>query len=655
MIGVSYSAMGMLAIAIHCIINRDILFSKKQNDTTKNMQYYRRFLWGILAYYVTDTLWGVLDGMGLVEALRADTVVYYIAMSVAVVLWCDYLVAYLEQNNRFGKALRYFGRAFITFEILALVVNFFNHCFFWFDEGGNYHAGPVRYIALYVQVGMFAVATIQAAFVTLRTQGKQKRRHLAISMFSASMILAIVAQIFYPMLPIYSIGYLIGACFLHIFVEEDEKAEQVENIQKQMDIISSMAGIFFCSYYVDMRDRTFIEIDNKIPENDNFIGKSGDAVTTLDKVCKVLVRSQYFKEMQEFTNLDTLNERLDKSKYYISSQFESLHLGWAEGYLVASDRDEDGNLKHVIWAIRTINDEKQKEEKLLYNSYIDELTGLYNRKMYSEDTTENVEKFMKDDLIYVAMDINGLKVVNDTLGHAAGDELIKGAAKCMKEAMGTYGRIYRTGGDEFVAMLNANKAELMLIKERLDEITSSFKGEFIESISISCGYVIKKDNPSLSMEDIEKLADKNMYLAKKAHYSANGVDRRAIQQNAYKALCALYSKILMINLTQDKYRIISMDDSEQSVDKGFAEGIFDWLENFAQSGQVHEDDRGLYLAKTNRDFLINYFKQDKSSLSFTYRRMMNGEYKAAEMEMIPADDYTDDNQSLYLYVKEIDK
>lgn len=652
MIGVSYSVMGILAIVIHLIINRDMLFLGKQDShVLHDMRRYQKFLWGVGVYYVTDTLWGILDGLGMVHILKIDTFVYYLAMSMAVVLWCDYVVDYLHQDNTFGKILKHFGRIFVAFEVGALIINIFTPIFFWFDEQGEYHAEEIRYLALYIQVVMFLASTIQAVFVTLRTTGVQKRRHLAICLFGLSMIIAIIAQIFYPLLPIYSIGYLVGTCFLHVFVEEDEKDEYFNNMQKQMDIISAMAGIHFCSYYVDMKTKTFIEIDNKIPENVELIGKSGDAVEILDKMCKYLVLPEYRTEMQEYTNLKTLDERLSGQNYYVSMQFKSVHLGWAEGYFIASDRDEDGKLNHVIWAIRTINDEKQKEEKLLYNSYIDELTGLYNRKMYAEDRKENNDCFMRDDFVYVSMDVNGLKVINDTKGHAAGDELIKGAASCMKKVMGKFGRIYRTGGDEFIALLNASGQQVEQIKKDFEEETANFTGQFVETISVSCGYVILQENQLLSFTEIEKLADEKMYQAKRLHYTANGVDRRSQQRNAYKALCAIYTKILIINLTEDTYSVICMDEDERSEDKGFSEGIFDWLINFATSDQVHPEDQEMYLAKTNKEFLTSYFKKGENSLSISYRRRTDGEFKLSEMEMIPTEDYSDENQSLYLYVK----
>ena len=67
---------------------------------------------------------------------------------------------------------------------------------------------------------------------------------------------------------------------------------------------------------------------------------------------------------------------------------------------------------------------------------------------YEEDILEYSAAPLSENFVYASIDVNGLKIVNDEIGHAAGDELIKGAADCMTKAFGSYGKVYRTGGDE---------------------------------------------------------------------------------------------------------------------------------------------------------------------------------------------------------------
>ena len=141
---------------------------------------------------------------------------------------------------------------------------------------------------------------------------------------------------------------------------------------------------------------------------------------------------------------------------------------------------------------------------------IDELTGIS----------------LASEFVYAALDVNGLKGVNDTLGHNAGDELIHGAAECMKQCFGSYGKVYRIGGDEFVSIIFVDESELKKIREDFDEVISHWSGAMVNKISISCGYVYSREKNWESFEEIASEADIRMYEAKEKYYSVEGRDRR---------------------------------------------------------------------------------------------------------------------------------
>jgi len=114
----------------------------------------------------------------------------------------------------------------------------------------------------------------------------------------------------------------------------------------------------------------------------------------------------------------------------------------------------------------SIGDNYRKEISLLRQAMKDGLTDLYNRRAYEKDLTELSKVSLTSDLVYISMDVNGLKVINDTLGHVAGDELILGSSECMRNVFKPYGKVYRIGGDEFVAILNVRND---LLKEVLSK------------------------------------------------------------------------------------------------------------------------------------------------------------------------------------------
>jgi diguanylate cyclase (GGDEF)-like protein/PAS domain S-box-containing protein len=161
---------------------------------------------------------------------------------------------------------------------------------------------------------------------------------------------------------------------------------------------------------------------------------------------------------------------------------------------------------------RDITDRKQAEENLLYQSYHDYLTGLYNRRIFEIelkrlDTKRNLP-------ISIAMgDVNGLKLINDSFGHGVGDELLQKVAEVIKKACRADDIIARLGGDEFAVIFpQTDAAETELIIARIKDLLSQEKAGFLD-ISISFGFEIKTDTE----EDIQivlKNAEDHMYRHK---------------------------------------------------------------------------------------------------------------------------------------------
>ncbi len=165
---------------------------------------------------------------------------------------------------------------------------------------------------------------------------------------------------------------------------------------------------------------------------------------------------------------------------------------------------------------------EEETRLLLKRSMTDELTGVLNRRAYADAMLDNHENAIDDDLVYIALDVNGLKATNDSLGHAAGDEIIVGATDCMKSTFGRFGNIYRIGGDEFVALLVIGKEEFCELKKEFDTLIENWRGELSKSLSIAYGIVPRRENMELSIDDIAKLADRKMYIHKAQYYEKIG-------------------------------------------------------------------------------------------------------------------------------------
>lgn len=173
-----------------------------------------------------------------------------------------------------------------------------------------------------------------------------------------------------------------------------------------------------------------------------------------------------------------------------------------------------------------IASEKRNVQKWMERSNTDGLTGFYNRNAYETDIRELENSVIGDDFVYVSADVNSLKAVNDSLGHIAGDELLRGAAQCLDKCFGRYGKLYRTGGDEFIALISADEEALARLQNDIETVTKKWTGDKVNSLTISCGYVTKRESNSMSIRQMATLADSRMYEAKNEYYRRTGIERR---------------------------------------------------------------------------------------------------------------------------------
>lgn len=178
----------------------------------------------------------------------------------------------------------------------------------------------------------------------------------------------------------------------------------------------------------------------------------------------------------------------------------------------------------ILFVALRIN--RRKTDELQSASLVDHATMLGNRRAYEHDKALLQGGTLKPDVVCVTADVNGLKTVNDTLGHDAGDELICGVADCLRECFEQYGKVYRIGGDEFAALLHVPEGALEGIKEHLAQVVSEWSGDEVDGVSVSCGYAEAREFPDMGIADLAKVSDERMYEEKERYYQRMGIDRR---------------------------------------------------------------------------------------------------------------------------------
>ena len=239
-----YSAIGVLAFIVLVIVNHDILLNRGNAFQAPAWKLYRKFLFAVLVYYITDILWGTLESRKLAALLFADTTVYFVAMAAGVLFWAQYTVTYLEDNSPFGRLLVYAGRFVAGFITAAAVANVFVPILFTVDSDCVYNPLPVRYAMLSVQILLLLLISYHSISSIVRQKTEMRLKYRALAFFGLIMAAFLILQLWYPYLPLYAIAYMLGTCLLHTFVINDEKEDYRRKLEKAYKKERSVGTIF---------------------------------------------------------------------------------------------------------------------------------------------------------------------------------------------------------------------------------------------------------------------------------------------------------------------------------------------------------------------------------------------------------------------------
>ncbi len=171
----------------------------------------------------------------------------------------------------------------------------------------------------------------------------------------------------------------------------------------------------------------------------------------------------------------------------------------------------------LLWDRRI---EQIKENKFIdtYKSlaYSDVMTGLENRTSFEARFSSMQSENMQGKMVTVILfDVDGIKDVNDSIGHQAGDKMITGTADIINRAFSNNGRCYRVGGDEFAVIMVDKPLLADKLLEEFDEMLEEYNKYNVFTLKVSYGYAQRewRDDPTFFRE-LFKEADKAMYSAK---------------------------------------------------------------------------------------------------------------------------------------------
>jgi len=187
----------------------------------------------------------------------------------------------------------------------------------------------------------------------------------------------------------------------------------------------------------------------------------------------------------------------------------------AQDYLVKGQGQPELLARSIRYAI----ERKRAEERLTYLAQYDHLTGLVNRTLFRDRLVQAMarSKRLQQPLGLMLLDLDRFKAVNDTMGHAVGDQLLKAVADRLQECVREVDTVARMGGDEFTIILEGLSCEqdITLVAQRITEsLAEPFHlQEHQASIGVSIGITVYPSDDH-EIDDLMKHADAAMYRAK---------------------------------------------------------------------------------------------------------------------------------------------
>lgn len=200
------------------------------------------------------------------------------------------------------------------------------------------------------------------------------------------------------------------------------------------------------------------------------------------------------------------------------------HTVWAHIHL-ALLRAPDGTPRYIIGQIQDVTDRRQMEMQLVQLATRDELTGLLNRRALEAVAEEQLARCRRygEHAAVMVLDLNGLKMINDRHGHAAGDRAIRAVAEVIARRTRAVDTAGRLGGDEFAVLLPHTSLEHAWIaadhiRQGLGQAGFQVDGETVEvAASIGCA-LMSAETPDIETAFAE--ADREMYLSKRSAQKA---------------------------------------------------------------------------------------------------------------------------------------
>ncbi len=247
---------------------------------------------------------------------------------------------------------------------------------------------------------------------------------------------------------------------------------------------------------------------------------------------------------------------------------------YPEWQAVTAVKDETGEITHFVSIFTDITEKKDIENRIYNMAFYDPLTSLPNRRLLMEKLGQELSASKRHNLFgaVLFLDLDDFKLLNDSLGHHVGDDLLVQVAIRLADSVRQEDIVSRLGGDEFVILLHANSKDAeqaadhaLTVAEKIREILNEpyFLTEYQHQLSSSIGIALFPEQNEMP-ETVLQQADTAMYRSKSSGRNAISFFHPSMQQAADKRL--LIEKELRVALEENQFYLVyqpQVDADEQ--------------------------------------------------------------------------------------------
>ncbi|SFQ37489.1 diguanylate cyclase (GGDEF) domain-containing protein [Lachnospiraceae bacterium XBB1006] len=308
---------------------------------------------------------------------------------------------------------------------------------------------------------------------------------------------------------------MVAFVFLSIAIALSISRRQAEREEVNQQLLA-LTDIYNSMYTINLKTNRIVKISGTSEENlDLLMGGKDHADVMLQMMMEFYAATESKREMMEFVNLFTLAERLREGNT-ITKEFLNHHNYWCRARFLVVERRNDATPKKVMWLIEEIDEEKRHRDYLKYLSEMDQMSGVMNRTSGENRISEQLKK--KRGGLFMLLDVDKFKSINDSYGHEVGDRVIVELAASLQKVAKKDDIVLRLGGDEFAAYADAivskeeAKARIEAFLESLESVNiPELEGQTIE---VSMGAVLFKSDEVLSFDELYRMADLCTYCSK---------------------------------------------------------------------------------------------------------------------------------------------